>query len=245
MRETLTPKMLTQISRDWGELFPSLQRRVKGCFNRLVGPLRIVVWFDQDSDKTRYRPKVSVGSILNERDYKGATISVEPNDFHHTYISLKGHLGGKYRLAAQELRDKCPLSIEGDIFLSQVLEAYIWELSPERKGGGGFRMCVIEEPPLLCGWLGRTDLAIKMLDWGRGHYEAFYERYKIWAKECETNPPSPGDPIPDLSRHNVPLWYETMMDKAHQQKWLDDLFEREKIRLKMDKLPYSDIIVDI
>lgn len=211
-------KMKTIITNDWLKEFPSYKKIKSGAWKKLVGPLSFHMGFDV-AYGVEIRIGFSVFNLSNPLDFMCANIDVEPKSRRYA-ITWQQHEEGKYKEAAQELRDLSMIPLEGHVKLSQVIEAYKTYSTIEYETSPRY----FEDPALIAAWAGRLELAKECLEWGKPLYE----------KNCSRNP----------ALLSTDEWYTMMLEKISNPEALRKTVEDQIIFHKLTKLPVEELIID-
>ena len=144
-------KMKTKITNDWLKEFPSYKKTTPRFWERMVGPLSLGMGYSVDWG-TDIKIAFSIFNLANPLEFTCATLRVEPKSRRYS-ITWKQHEEGKYKEAAEELRQLSPIPIEGPVKLSQVINAYKNYPRLENKSARYY-----EDPALIASWAGKQDL---------------------------------------------------------------------------------------
>jgi len=210
-------KMKTIITRDWLKEFPSYKKFRPQAWEKIVGPLSFHIGYNVDWG-TNVKIGFSIFNLANPLDFMCATLHIVPKSRRYS-ITWKQHEEGKYREAAEELRQLSMVAIEGPVKLSQVIEAY--QNYPDLKYTSDDRY--FEDPALIAAWAGKPGLAKELLDWGLPWY----------AKNCNIYP------------DEQELWYQSMLSKISDPEGLRRTVEEQVVFHKLTKLPYEELIIDM
>lgn len=213
-------KMKTIITNDWLKEFRSYKKIRPQAWKKRVGPLSFGLGYDM-SYSTRVKIGFSVFNLSNPLDFMCATVSVIPKSRRYA-ITWKQHEEGKYKEAAEELRQLSQIPIEGPVTLTQVINAY-----KNHPDGYEYGMSVryFEDPPLIAGWAGKFDFAKECLDWAYPYYEKFFSRHS--------------------DKKNADEWYQWMLAKISDPEGLRKTVEEQVIFHKLTKVPYEELIIDV
>ena len=212
-------KMKTIITRDWLKEFPSYKKVRPQAWKKIVGPLSFHMGYNV-SWGTDVKIGFSIFNLSNPLDFMCATLDLEPKSRRYS-ITWKQHEEGKYKEAAEELRQLSIIPIEGPVRFSQVVEAY--QNYPDLKYTTDERY--FEDPALLAAWAGKTELAKKLLDWGSSWYEVRFCKKSDMKKTDE--------------------WYQSMLAKISDPEGLRKTVEEQIVFHKLTKLPYEELIIDM
>lgn len=212
-------KMKTKITNDWLKEFPSYKKDRPQGWRKRVGPLDFFMGYDVKYSK-RIKIGFSVFNLANPLDFTCANVSVHPKSRRES-ITWKQHEEGKYKEAAEELRQLSIIPIEGPVKLSQVIEAYkTHKDTPYSTSARPF-----EDPALIAAWAGKLELAKELLDWGKPYYE----------KNCSRNP----------QKKDTDEWYKWMLGEISDPEALRKTVEEQVEFHKLTKVPYEDLIIDM
>ena len=106
-------KMKTIITNDWLKEFPSYKKIRPQAWKKRVGPLSFGMGYDIGHG-TDIKIGFSVFNLSNPLDFTSATVSVKPKSRRYA-ITWKQHEEGKYKEAAEELRQLSQIPIEGPV----------------------------------------------------------------------------------------------------------------------------------
>ena len=242
-------KKMTQISNDWQTQFPTLKRTRKGQFMRRIGPILIIVYLIKKYG-VEYEPCSYIyGLIKEDQDFISAHIERRPETTHCYAVSWETHTKKqRYIASAEELRANSPIPLEGPVTLSAIIHAYKSEISGDCGSTWVFTIDDIEDVCLICGYVGRPELGLEMLDWVRPYYEELLEWHINSVKEAKEE----GLPRSEIEwrqgkidRIDIPAWYEKMKHRIQDRDRLINLVEQQLKFFKLENVPNEDIIVDI
>lgn len=210
-------KMKTKMTKDWSTEFPSFKKTRSCLLEKRIGPLEISFGYE-----VRYGTDVlmtiSVFNLSNPLDFMCANLKIRPESRRKRLTWIQ-HEQGKYKEAAEELRQQAPISLEGPVTLSQVISAY--KNNPELECLTSKRE--LEDPALIASWAGETDLAKELLVWAKPYYE---KRFGQGSKPTEE-------------------WYQEMLQKVSDPEKLRRTVEEQVVFHKLTKVPYEELIIDI
>ncbi len=212
-------KMKTVITRDWLKEFPSYKKILPQAWTKRVGPLSFDMGYNV-SWGTDVKIEFSIFNLANPLGFMSATLPVRPKSRLYS-LTWKQHEEGKYKEAAEELRQVSVLPIEGPVKLSQVINAYQTYPGLEYQSSPRY----FEDPSLIAAWAGKLELAKKLLDWGSAWYEIRF---------CKR---------PDMKKTDE--WYQSMLEKISDPEGLRKTVEDQVVFHKLTKLPYEELIIDM
>jgi hypothetical protein len=231
-------KKFTQISNDWAEMFPEYKKYRKGIFSKVVGPFEFSVFIELWSHKEKYRSSSCISPFLTKTDIMGAFLTTETMT--NGSIGWQGHTMHKLHLkAADYLREHTPFPLEGPVTVSQVLNAY-----EKAAGKRGFYIEDAEAPALLCGWLGRPELAPQWIEWGREKYLASYKKNMAYKESIKGTPEDERYTVKTTLEY-IDQWTEEIHQRVRDTEYLRQLVEDQIKKFKYDKFPRYDLIVDV
>lgn len=212
-------KMKTIITNDFLKEFPSYQKVRPQAWKKRVGPLIFHIGYDI-SHGTDVKIGFSIFNLSNALDFMCATLPIRPKSRRRS-ITWKQHEEGKYKEAAEELKQVSSIPIEGLVTLTQVVNAYkhypFLETSTDER--------YFEDPALIAGWAGKFEYAKECLDWGWSHFEKRFGPHR-GKKEMED-------------------WYQEMLKKISDSEGLRKTVEEQIVFHKLTKVPYEELIIDV
>lgn len=213
-------KMKTKITNDWLTEFPGYKKVRPQAWKKRVGPLCFNMGYDMGYLSIEYKIRGSYFNLSNPLDFTCANLSFEPKSFHCFQIRWERHEQGRYKQAAQELREQAPIPLDGPVTLSQIINAY--KNNPELEYLTSKRE--LEDPALIAAWAGKIDLAKELLDWAKPYYEKRF------------NSPS---------SQNTEEWYQSMLIRISNPEKLRQTVEEQVVFHKLTKIPCEKLIIDI
>ena len=221
----LTQTLALKITNDWSAQFPALQRYKPMLLARRVGPLVQGICLDRSSGGTSYRPttflhclctassfiSLAMGQrLLSKRHQVEESISVQ---FHDNHVID----------APQRLREACLLPLEGDLTLSEVLDAYHRYRSTTNIDSQ-YPIFLFRDAVLLASYLDKRELAIDLLD-------NYHQEMRTW-------------PAHILSRWGgVDSWRNAVAHAANDRSAIVGTVEREIDRHKLTHLPAAALLL--
>ena len=206
------------IHKDWQAGFPELKHTPPTALRRCVGPLLISVWYSFHYGD-QYRPCYATINLSNAAKGLYACMSVKPPSRRST-LTWTQHEKGLYKEAIDQLKAESQklIPLEGPVTLSQIIHAY------KTYDDAAYGSYFYEDPALIAAWCGRPELAQELLDWGlAGYTECIYR-----------------DPKDSLDE-----WYTLTQKRIQNPDALRTLLQDEITRFKLEKVPVTDIIVDV
>lgn len=211
-------KMKTKITDDWLKEYSSYKKTRPCLLQKRIGPL-----INSFGYEVRYGTdimmSVSIFNLSNPLDFICANLKTRPESRRKRLTWIQ-HEQGKYKEAAEELRQQAAIPLEGPITLSQVINAYknysrTESITSKRH---------LEDPALIAAWAGKTNLAKELLDWAKPYYEKRF------------NTPS---------YQSTEEWYKEMLGKISDPEKLRQIVEEQVTFHKLTKIPYEELIIDI
>ena len=235
-------RKFTQITNDWAEMFPEYGRpfkRYKGNFSKLVGPFKLNISIAVESYKDKYSSETSLCPFFVQLpDFSPAYLTVKT--MRNGIIGWQGHTIHKlHEKAAEYMREHSAFPLEGEVRVSDILKAY--KIYSDKDG---FFINNIESPALLCGWCGKPEFAPDWIKWGREKYLALYAR-KLQRREALKGTPEYDTYDLYTSPQKIDKWAEEMHQRVQERDYLHHLAEEQIKRLKYDKIPRYELIIDI
>ena len=210
-------KMKTIITNDWLKEFSFFKKTRPCLLEKRIGPLEISFGYE-----VRYGVDILISisyfNLSNPLNFMCANLRTRPA--YRNRLTWVQHEQGKYKEAAQELREQCPIPIEGPVTLSQIIRAYrenpiLEYLISQRE---------LEDPALIAAWAGKIDLAKECLDWAKPYYD----------KRFQT-----------ATNRRTEEWYQWMLEKISDPEKLQQTVEEQLVFHKLTKIPYEELIIDI
>jgi hypothetical protein len=236
-------KLRRQIQNDWSELFPSLGKQSTDLLRRRVGPIMLSLWLEKMTSDEVYRPRSSVVPLCNNYEILGAHLTATP-DLGLSFASWREHERGKGKQMAESLRKNALLPIEGSITLSMVIETYKKMISSKDYGWGEWEL---QDPAFIAGWAGRSEVGIAYLNWSIEKYREVNKKIEGRLEEAKEK-----NDLDDIERYtnrlkerNADIWYKKAVSLVKDQKTLQDYTQKHVERMKIGKLPYEDLIIDL
>jgi hypothetical protein len=217
-----TNSMKKQVSKDWDDAFPCLYKDPSFSFGRIVGPLTIDIAYSYEYG-VEYRPEFSVTNLCNVENGLYATLVTEPPT-RRSSITWPQHEKGLYKEAVQQLKDNALLSIEGEITLSQVLDAYSTYAS-----NGNLTRKTHEDPALIAAYSGEIELAHELAElYKDGMMHNIELGYINNKKEMI---------------QEVEEWYQSLLSRLNTESLRKEVNEAI-VKHKLTKLPRHELIID-
>ena len=217
----LTPALKKQITNDWAQAFPGLGVYKQMHMLRRVGPIVLGICLNRSAAGTTYRPIWHIHLLLKEDSALSLNLAMHYRSKNGSVsaIPVQWH-ANRFAAAVERMRTSALLPMEGDVYLSQVLDAYErWMKEPGNPVGSHN----FEDRVLLCAWMNRLDAAAYFLreaeDWLRSRPDYMRERFG-----------------------NIDEWLERVRQAASNRQELERILKVQVIAHKLDKLPTSEML---
>lgn len=212
----IAPLDKKRITDDWQQLFPSMGiYKPMHLMNRL-GPQIVGILLEIKSGSTDYTPKFHVHNLI--RSFPTISLSLTTS-IDSEYVHLEWHKT-KYRELAEKIKKIALIPFDGDLELDKVLFGYIKYLE---KPNIPYQPHLYEDMALICGWCGNSDKLNRVLDLAK-------KEMKKWPQNVLAK-------IGDLEE-----WIKTLEKKSNDDVALKKICEKHIIELKVDKLPFRNLL---
>ncbi|MBW3623369.1 MAG: hypothetical protein KY468_08165 [Armatimonadetes bacterium] len=222
----LTPAQKKQITKDWQSRFPGFAVYKTMWLLRRAGPLVIGVNLNPGFGNFDYLPLFHVHNLARPWDTISLNLRQElltDRGAPMAYIPSQKH-EEKWEDAVRRMYEQAPLPLEGDVPLSQVVQAYKnYILKPVALGASRLYEDVIS---LLC-WCGYLDEAKEFLE--ETCREIIHWPQYIWDKKSE----------------GIEGWRDRMLKVIEDPERVKTTVQERITRHKLEKIPASELICDL
>ncbi len=237
-KEKIDAKRFTKISNDWASMFPDYKKEVKGSFSKLVGPFSFSVYVILDRYQEAYSAYSCISPFLTENELMGAYLTTQP--IRQNYLTWRDHEDRKrYLDAAHEIQDQTPFPLDGDVKVTDILNAYA-----KHSDEAGFYIKNCESPALLCGWCGKPKEAEPWIEWGKEKYLDLHDENLAYKKSIKGTIEDTRYSV-KTSIEKINEWTEDLRRRVKDREYLHNLVESQIKNFKYDKFPRQDLIIDI
>jgi hypothetical protein len=161
---------MRQFTKDWAEEFPEMTVLRPGLLISIIEPLALSV-FLKKSRSDFYTPQIHMCSFLTSTK-RADGVRIDYSEQDHG-IDRPKHASA-YKQAAEKIRGKMFLPLQGDVTFDSVKNAYNAEA---QRVPGLESVGIIETPALLAGWLGLYDQVEPCIEIAREHC---VRKEKVW-----------------------------------------------------------------
>jgi len=221
----LTKAVKKRITADWLQMFPGLAQYEPMHLLRRVGPIVEGIVLERTSSNDEYRPAFHVHSLLYA--YPAVSLTMEQPLLREATrapisVSVLRH-PTFYVEAATTLSRQSPLSLEGDLRLSDVIHAY--RQFSERSGLHYDAHQLYRDMVMICAWCGSDERARALVDEG-------LVKLGAW----------PANILEQVGGRE--RWRERMLTAIAQPSALRETMKSQLQALKLSSLPVAQLICD-
>jgi hypothetical protein len=214
IKSTITGTDKKRITADWNREIPSLGVYKPMHLMNRVGPLIVGLLLEVKSDKDKYIPTFHVHNLL--RPFEVITLSL---NYELKPINKSRH-EINYKESVLKMVEQGLLPFEGDLGLATIINAYKAYL--ENGYMGNILPYVFEDIVLLSGWCRDERNLNKGLEFAES-------KMKSWSDHVLTR------------LGGLDQWLSSLEKKARNYDYLQNGYEEQIIKLKVDKLPIREL----